>query len=245
LVFGLPKQNLQNIIDTINKTKELKPDRIAFYSYAHVPWIKGLGQRGYDENDLPKDEVKRELYEVGKQLFDKIGYVEVGMDHFALKTDSMYKAMEEKTLHRNFMGYTSGKTALMVGLGMSAISDSWYSFAQNVKTVEEYQEIVNQGDFPLLRGHLLSEEDLIIRKHILNIMCHFETSWKNAEQQTPAFLEGLKLLDEMKEDDLVIVEENKLTVPEKGKLFVRNICMCFDAKMIQNKPEIQLFSRTI
>ncbi len=111
MVFGLPKQNLQNIIDTINKTKELKPDRIAFYSYAHVPWIKGLGQRGYDENDLPKDEVKRELYEVGKQLFDKIGYVEVGMDHFALKTDSMYKAMEEKTLHRNFMGYTSGKTA--------------------------------------------------------------------------------------------------------------------------------------
>ena len=109
LVFGLPKQNLQNIIDTINKTKELKPDRIAFYSYAHVPWIKGVGQRGYDENDLPKDEVKRDLYEVGKQLFDKIGYVEVGMDHFALKTDSMYKAMKEKTLHRNFMGYTSGK----------------------------------------------------------------------------------------------------------------------------------------
>ena len=103
LVFGLPKQNLQNIIDTINKTKELKPDRIAFYSYAHVPWIKGVGQRGYDENDLPKDEVKRDLYEVGKQLFDKIGYVEVGMDHFALKTDSMYKAMKEKTLHRNFM----------------------------------------------------------------------------------------------------------------------------------------------
>ena len=245
LVFGLPKQNLKNIIDTINKTKELKPDRIAYYSYAHVPWIKGVGQRGYDENDLPKDEVKRELYEVGKQLFDKIGYVEVGMDHFALKTDSMYKAMEEKTLHRNFMGYTSGKTALMVGLGMSAISDSWYSFAQNVKTVEEYQKIVNQGEFPLLRGHLLSEEDLIIRKHILNIMCHFETSWKNADQQTPAFLEGLKLLNEMKEDGLVIVEDNKLTVPEKGRLFVRNICMCFDAKMIQNRPETQLFSQTV
>ena len=192
LVFGLPKQNLQNIIDTINKTKELKPDRIAYYSYAHVPWIKGLGQRGYDENDLPKDEVKRELYEVGKQLFDKIGYVEVGMDHFALKTDSMYKAMEEKTLHRNFMGYTSGKTALMVGLGMSAISDSWYSFAQNVKTVEEYQEIVNQGEFPLLRGHLLSEEDLIIRKHILNIMCHFETSWKKRRSTNTRVFRGFK-----------------------------------------------------
>ena len=245
LVFGLPKQNLQNIIDTINKTKELKPDRIAYYSYAHVPWIKGLGQRGYDENDLPKDEVKRELYEVGKQLFDKIGYVEVGMDHFALKTDAMYKAMQEKTLHRNFMGYTSGKTALMIGLGMSAISDSWYSFAQNVKTVEEYQDIVNQGEIPLLRGHLLSKEDLIIRKHILNIMCHFETSWEKADQQTPAFLEGLKMLDEMKEDGLVEVEGKKLTVPEKGRLFVRNICMCFDARMIRNKPETQIFSQTV
>jgi len=245
LVFGLPKQNLQNIIDTINKTKELKPDRIAYYSYAHVPWIKGVGQRGFDENDLPKDEEKRELYEVGKQLFDEIGYVEVGMDHFALKTDSMYKAMEDKTLHRNFMGYTSGKTELMVGLGMSSISDSWYSFAQNVKTVEEYQDLVNQGEIPLLRGHLLSEEDLIIRKHILNIMCHFETSWEKEEEQTPAFLEGLKMLDEMKEDGLVIIEESKLTVPEKGRLFVRNICMCFDAKMIRNKPEIQIFSQTV
>jgi len=245
LVFGLPKQNLQNVIDTINKTKELKPDRIAYYSYAHVPWIKGVGQRGFDETDLPKDEEKRELYEVGKQLFDEIGYVEVGMDHFALKTDSMYKAMEDKTLHRNFMGYTSGKTDLMVGLGMSSISDSWYSFAQNVKTVEEYQDLVNSGEIPLLRGHLLSKEDLIIRKHILNIMCHFETSWEKAEEQTPAFLEGLKKLGEMKEDGLVVVNGNKLTVPEKGRLFVRNICMCFDAKMIRNKPEVQIFSQTV
>ncbi|MBT6439960.1 MAG: coproporphyrinogen III oxidase, partial [Flavobacteriales bacterium] len=110
---------------------------------------------------------------------------------------------------------------------------------------EEYQEVVNQGEIPLLRGHLLSEEDLIIRKHILNIMCHFETSWKNTDQQTPAFLEGLKLLDEMKEDGLVIVEDNKLTVPEKGRLFVRNICMCFDAKMIREKPETQVFSQTV
>jgi len=245
LVFGLPKQNLQNVIDTINKTKQLKPDRIAYYSYAHVPWIKGVGQRGFDESDLPKDEAKRELYEVGKQLFDEIGYVEVGMDHFALKTDSMYKAMEEKSLHRNFMGYTSGKTELMIGLGMSSISDSWYSFAQNVKSVEEYQDIVNKGELPLLRGHLLTKEDLIIRKHILNIMCHFETSWDNEEEQTPAFIDGLNMLGEMEEDGLVIIDGNKLTVPEKGRLFVRNICMCFDARMIRNKPETKIFSQTV
>ena len=135
LIFGLPKQSLDSVIDTIKKTKELKPDRIAYYSYAHVPWIKGVGQRGYDENDLPKDEVKRELYEVGKKMFDELGYVEIGMDHFALKTDNMYNAMEAKELHRNFMGYTASNTQLMIGLGMSSISDSWYSFAQNAKTV--------------------------------------------------------------------------------------------------------------
>ena len=136
LVFGLPHQTLDTIKDSIEKTSELLPERIAFYSYAHVPWIKGLGQRGYSEADLPKNEVKRELYEYGKKRFLELGYKEIGMDHFALKTDGLYKAVKNKTLHRNFMGYTSGKTQLMVGLGMSSISDSWYSFAQNVKTVE-------------------------------------------------------------------------------------------------------------
>src|SRR5690606_30286681 len=185
LVFGLPHQTKEGIIDTINKTKALKPDRIAFYSYAHVTWIKGVGQRGYDENDLPTAEEKRVLYETGKQLLADLGYVEIGMDHFALPSDSMYKAMENKTLHRNFMGYTASKTQLMIGLGMSSISDSWYSFAQNLKTVEEYQETVNKGIIPIFRGHLLSDEDLVIRKHILNIMCHFETSWEDEAMQFP------------------------------------------------------------
>jgi len=245
LVFGLPKQNMENVIDTINKTKALKPDRIAFYSYAHVPWIKGVGQRGYDENDLPKDEEKRALYEAGKKLFDEIGYAEIGMDHFALKTDSMYESMANKTLHRNFMGYTSGKTKLMVGLGMSAISDSWYSFAQNVKTVKEYQEIVNDGEIPLLRGHLLTEEDLVIRQHILNIMCHFETSWEDPTMDIQVIRDGIAQLDEMVADGLLIIEGKTLKVTEKGYLFVRNICMTIDARMLRNKPEIKIFSQTI
>ena len=110
LVFGLPFQNENSIRTTIEKTVELKPDRIAYYSYAHVPWIKGVGQRGFDENDLPKDNEKRFLYELGKQLFFDNGYVEIGMDHFALPSDTLYKAVVNKTLHRNFMGYTAGKT---------------------------------------------------------------------------------------------------------------------------------------
>ena len=245
LVFGLPHQTKESIINTIEKTKSLKPDRIAFYSYAHVPWIKGVGQRGYDENDLPSAEEKRTLYETGKRLLHDLGYVEIGMDHFALPSDSLHKAMEKKTLHRNFMGYTSGKTKLMVGLGMSSISDSWYSFAQNVKTVEEYQKLVNLGEIPIYRGHLLSKEDLIIREHILNIMCHFETSWEDDRLKFPELAESLKRLSEMEKDGLVEISANGLKLPEKARPFVRNICMAFDLRLIRNKPSTRIFSMTI
>src|SRR5690606_7271392 len=166
IIFGLPFQKKEHVIYSIEKTKELMPDRIAFYSYAHVPWIKGNGQRGFKEEDLPTAEEKRAMYETGKHMLEEAGYVEIGMDHFALKTDSLYKAVENKNLHRNFMGYTESKTQLMVGLGVSAIGDSWYSFGQNAKNVEEYQELVERGDFPIYRGHVLNREDLIIRRHI-------------------------------------------------------------------------------
>jgi len=245
LVFGLPFQTKESIIDTIEKTKLLKPDRIAFYSYAHVPWIKGVGQRGYDENDLPKEVEKRILYETGKKMLNDLGYIEIGMDHFALTSDSMYKAMQEKKLHRNFMGYTAGKTKLMIGLGMSSISDSWYSFAQNVKTVEEYQDIVNKGEIPIFRGHLLNDEDLVIREHILNIMCHFETSWQEQRLQFPELNECIERLKEMEKDGLVILTQNGLQVPENARPFVRNICMAFDLRLIRNKPTTRIFSMTI
>lgn len=245
LVFGLPHQTRKSIVDTINLTKELKPDRIAFYSYAHVPWIKGVGQRGYDENDLPSPDEKRELYETGKQLLGEIGYVEIGMDHFALPSDSLHKAMENKTLHRNFMGYTAGKTQLMIGLGMSSISDSWYSFAQNSKSVEEYQEIVNKGQIPIFRGHDLTEEDLVVRQHILNIMCHFETSWEDPALQFPELEECLARLEEMQQDGLVNITNKGLKVPEHARPFVRNVCMAFDLHLIRNKPKTRIFSMTI
>jgi oxygen-independent coproporphyrinogen-3 oxidase len=245
LIFGLPHQTEESIIDTIQKTKLLKPDRIAFYSYAHVPWIKGVGSRGYDENDLPSAELKRKMYETGKSMLYEIGYREIGMDHFALPSDNLYKAMEHKSLHRNFMGYTAGKTKLMIGLGMSSISDSWYSFAQNVKTVEEYQDIVNQGEIPLLRGHLLSEEDLIIREHILNIMCHFETNWSEDRLQFPELDACIERLREMESDGLVILTENGLKLPETARPFVRNVCMAFDLHLIRKQPSTRVFSMTI
>lgn len=244
LIFGLPFQTEASIRDTIAKTITLKPDRIAYYSYAHVPWIKGVGQRGFDEKDLPKDEEKRHLYELGKQLFFENGYVEIGMDHFALPTDSLYKAMKSKKLHRNFMGYTAGKTNLMIGLGMSSISDSWYGFAQNEKSVESYQEQVNKGEIPIFRGHLLTDEDLVIRKHILDLMCNLETTWNTAlSTQTKA--EITKRLKEIIDDGLVTVTNQKVKVQEEGRMFVRNICMAFDLKLLEKKPETRIFSMTI
>jgi len=245
LIFGLPFQTKENVIETIEKTKLLQPDRISFYSYAHVPWIKGVGQRGFNEKDLPQDDQKRALYELGKQLFSEMGYEEIGMDHFALKTDSLYKATKEKTLHRNFMGYTANKTQLMIGLGMSSISDSWYGFAQNVKTVKEYQKIVNSGELPIFRGHLLSEEDLIVRTHILNIMCHFKTRWNFKENQIVDLKKQTALLAEMAQDGLIHIHENSIEVPEHARPFVRNICMAFDMHLQKSKPETRLFSMTI
>ena len=245
LVYGLPHQTLKSISDSIEKTSELLPERIAFYSYAHVPWIKGLGQRGYSESDLPVDEVKRELYEYGKKKFLELGYEEIGMDHFALKSDGLYKAVQEKTLHRNFMGYTSGKTQLMVGLGMSSISDSWYNFAQNEKTVEGYEQQVAKGEIPIFRGHVLSDEDLVIRRHILNIMCHFRTDFKDPNRQFPELEDTLVRLREMEDDGLLEIGKDYLQVHEEGRPFIRNICMAFDLHLIRKAPQTRVFSMTI
>jgi len=245
LIFGLPFQELEDVIDTIEKTKLLQPDRLAFYSYAHVPWIKGNGQRGFKDKDIPEDETKRILYEEGKKLLLKNGYYEIGMDHFALKTDSLSKAFDDKKLHRNFMGYSSSKTQLMIGLGVSSISDSWYSFAQNLKTIEEYYQALESNKLPIYRGHLLTNEDLIIRRHILNLMCHFETSWDNKENYFDEIPSILVELEEMQTDGLLEISKKKIQVTEAGKPFVRNICMAFDLMLKRKAPDTKLFSMTI
>lgn len=245
IIFGLPMQNLDDVLDTINKTNSLHPDRLAFYSYAHVPWIKGNGQRGFKEEDVPKDEEKRKLYEIGKQLLAANGYHEIGMDHFALETDSLSIAFKNKELHRNFMGYSSSKTQLMIGLGASSISDSWYGFAQNVKDIEDYYQLLEWNKLTVVKGHILTTEDLIIRKHILNLMCQFETSWENKSEYLMDIPEIIEELQEMISDGLAIIDNNKIIITEKGRPFVRNICMAFDLRLKRKIPETQLFSMTV
>lgn len=245
LVFGLPFQSLDDVLTTIGQTNTLMPDRLALYSYAHVPWIKGNGQRGFKDADVPKDEIKRQCYEEGKKKLLAHGYHEIGMDHFALESDSMYQAFKEGSLHRNFMGYTASKTQVMIGLGISSISDSWYSFAQNVKTIEEYYECLEQNEIPVVKGHVLSQEDLIIRKHILNLMCSFTTSWADEHMQFAEIDEVLEQLKEMSQDQLIKIADSSVTILEKGKPFVRNICMAFDLRLKRKMPENRIFSMTI
>lgn len=245
LIFGLPFQTEADVIQTIKYTQQLKPDRIAFYSYAHVPWIKGNGQRGFKDSDLPSAESKRAQYQSGKYLLEAIGYSEIGMDHFALKTDSLYLADNNKHLHRNFMGYTASKTSVMIGLGVSSISDCWTGFAQNEKNLENYQYRVHQNELPIFRGHVLNSEDIIIRQHILNLMCKFETHWEDSSLNFKEVADVLIALKTFEDDGLITTQKNGVVVQPKGRPFIRNICMAFDLRLQRKRPETQLFSMTI
>ncbi len=241
LVYGLPLQTLEGLKETISAVLTLKPDRIAYYSYAHVPWVRP-GQRRYTEMDLPTAEVKQQLYETGRMMLKAGGYQEIGMDHFTLTTDSLYAAEQRGALHRNFMGYTHQYSRLMISLGVSSISDTWTGFAQNVKKVEDYLKLVHAGEIPVFKGHMLNEEDLVLRQHILNIMCKGQTSWYLAEEQGDAFFQGLQRMRLLEDDGLVEIGEYTLKVTAIGKRYLRNIGMTLDARLWKNQPTTPLFS---
>jgi oxygen-independent coproporphyrinogen-3 oxidase len=245
LIYGLPFQTLNSIAQTVQAVMRLRPDRIAFYAYAHVPWVKP-GQRHFTEADLPSGDEKRALYEFGRALLEEAGYREIGMDHFALKDESLWRAAHNNTLHRNFMGYTSRFVSPLIGLGVSSISDSWDVFAQNEKSIEAYAERVAQGEIPIFRGHQLDEEDQILRRHILNLMTRFETSWEGPELYVPYLDTVAEKLAEPRGDGLVRLSRNRCVVTDEGRPFLRNICMAFDARLASRAPAAtQLFSRTI
>ncbi len=238
LIYGLPLQTPESIRNTITQVMQLFPERIAFYSYAHVPWIKGNGQRLFSEKDLPKDAAKRALYELGRSMLQEYFYKEIGMDHFALPDDELNLARQNGNLHRNFMGYTVTHTSLLIGLGVSAISDTGHAYSQNEKHLALYQQRVQEGNLPLFRGHILNGEDRLLRQHIEELMCYHETRW----HKDPACLHRL---EEMERDGLVSIEQNRLVVLENGTPFIRNICMAFDAHLWRNTPQKTLFSSGI
>ena len=158
LIYGLAKQTQESMIDCIAKTIELRPDRIALYSFALVPWIKPA-QRLFKDEDLPQGEAKRELYEVSRDALLKAGYIEIGMDHFALPNEALSKSLQNSTLHRNFMGYTDHKTDVLLGLGVSSISETSDMFHQNEKVLPTYQQLIEKDQIPTFRGHVLTSND--------------------------------------------------------------------------------------
>jgi oxygen-independent coproporphyrinogen-3 oxidase len=243
LIYGLPLQTLASIEQTLGAVARLRPDRIAFYGYAHVPWIKP-SQRRFTEADLPEGEAKRALYERGRELLEATGYREIGMDHFALETDSLWSAAQAGTLHRNFMGYTSRRVDPLIGLGVSAIGDAWTAFAQNEKVIEPYEQRVQRGELPMLRGHVLDAEDLELRRLILELMTRFRTSWE-ASSACDHLGHVPEKLRELVDDELVLLHASGCEVTEHGRAFIRNVCMAFDARLARKAPGTQLFSRTV
>ena len=246
LIYGLPRQTIESMEKTILQSISLKPDRVAFYSYAHVPWTS-RGQRLFDENDLPDTATKMKLYQLGKTLFSENGYHDIGMDHFALPGDDLYKAREEGWLHRNFMGYTTQHTGILLGLGVSSISDAGIAFAQNHKTIHDYYVAINEGDLAVTKGYFLTEEDRAFRKYILDISCQGKTTFipRHLELiQEFSFPELVKL----KADGFVEYDETGLVVTALGLNFIRNICKAFDLHLLRNEGKQQknpTFSKAI
>jgi oxygen-independent coproporphyrinogen-3 oxidase len=244
LIYGLPSQTQDSIRKTIRSVIEMRPDRIAFYSYAHVPWMRP-GQRAYTEADLPSGKEKRALYETGRAMLEEAGYREIGLDHFALPGDELLLAANTGKLHRNFMGYTEKESPLLIALGASSISDAGTMFVQNLKKVEDWTDAVNKGVFPFFRGHQLTGEDLILRKHILNIMCKGQTSWLHEEEQCDALEDAQKELIGLQHDGLVELKPFSVSVTPRGKQFLRNTGACFDARLRRSRPAGSLFSQSV
>lgn len=240
LIYGLPGQTLEKMRHAAEITVDLRPDRIALYSFAFVPWVK-KAHRLFTEDDLPKGGEKRALYEVARDIFLEAGYVEMGLDHFALPTDSLTQAFTENRLHRNFMGYTDQRTDVLLGLGVSSISEAPTCFHQNAKSLNEYKDAVLAGQIPTHRGHLLTAEDQFYREQILQFMTQMRVQLRDESQVADV----RRFLTPLLEDGLVTFKGQELRLTETGRPFLRNAAMALDMRLRQNKPETRIFSQSV
>lgn len=244
LIYGLPKQNDKTITETIEEVIRLKPDRIAFYAYAHVPWVKP-GQRAYDEQDLPSNEKKLDLYLKGKSLLTNNNYIDIGMDHFSLPTDELFIAQQENRLNRNFMGYTTTNSNLVIGLGVSSISFTGDCYMQNEKDLKNYTNKIEHEAFAILKGHALSNKEKIIYYHIQNLMCNFKTSWEDPTMNSLELQEGLNNMGDFVLEGLIEIKHHELKITTTGKSFIRNICAALDFHLYESIGEKKRFSNSI
>ena len=233
LIYGLPGQDADRLVHTIRQSLSLSPDRLAFYSYAHIPGVS-CNQRLIDETQLPSAEEKLNLYVTGSACFLEAGYTDVGMDHFALPSDELHHAWATGALHRNFMGYTVQHSSLLLGLGMSAISDTGDAYAQNTKSLTDYYRSVTAGQPAVFKGYFLSEEDKVFRRHILDIACKGRTilspEWAATYETWTA-----PLLQELEADGLVFRQGTLVQLTERGRPFLRHVCKAFDLHLLRRE----------
>lgn len=240
LIYGLPKQTSESMKVTAEIACEMRPDRIALYSFALVPWIKPA-QRLFKDEDLPIGDEKRELYEISREILLKGGYLEIGMDHFALPNDPLAIADKNQSLHRNFMGYTEERTDVLLGLGVSAISESPGCFHQNDKALPVYERRIESGEIATLRGHLLNAEDKVRREQILKFM----TRWAVELESEQQVQDVRQFLSQLESDGLVEFHGRTLKLTELGKPFMRNACMALDQRLRSQVPQTKVFSSSV
>jgi oxygen-independent coproporphyrinogen III oxidase len=250
LIYGLPLQTLESFERTLRSVVEMSPDRIAVYSYAHVPWLRPH-QRLIEVSSLPDPGLKFELIGAAIDAFSA-DYVSIGMDHFARPDDELAVALDERRLHRNFMGYTTRPASDMVGVGLSAIGDTRGAYAQNAKKLTTYYAALDRGQFPIERGYVLSADDLVRRYVITELMCNFRIDRAVVARKFDIdfdsyFAEELFALAAPGgpvRDGFVTITPGAIDVTGEGRLFVRTVCMTFDRYVAAHQGS-RTFSRTI
>lgn len=248
LVYGLPGQTRESFTETLDVIIENEPDRVACFSYAHVPWVKP-NQEKVDTSRMVSGYEKFELFQLTIAKFEAAGYDWIGIDHFAKRDDELSVALREKRLHRNFMGYTTRPAPHMLAFGMSGIGEVADRFAQNVPDLKAWSDTIDAGELPVKRGHKLSDDDRLRRLAILNLMCNNELPWDltTAEFGAPAnelLADGLAAMKPYEDEGFVEFQPDRLRITELGRHFARNVCMELDAYLDRNSDK-PLFSRTV
>ena len=248
LIYGLPLQTRETFARNLDSIIDMRPDRVAMYSFAFVPWKSG-NQNVMTEEMLPPPELKVDLYLLGLQKFSDAGYVQIGMDHFALPDDELARALATRKLHRNFMGYTTKPATDSIAFGVSGIGDLQGAYIQNQKAQDKYYEAVRAGQLPVLRGVLLSPDDEIRRYVITQIMCNLHVDFADVQQRygldfARYFGPELETLQAHERDGFLHLGDTGIEVTRVGRVFIRNIAMTFDQYLKDKKPE-KTFSRTI
>lgn len=225
LIYGLPGQTIESVAALAHEILRLSPDRLAVYSFAKVPWIKPQ-QRRFKDDQIPAGAAKRALYEAVREPLVAGGYLEIGLDHFAKPTDALARVAAEGRLHRNFMGYTEVKTTTLLGLGVSAISETPECYHQNEKVLPSYEKRVLSGEIPTLRGHVLSDDDRHRRVLIFDLMTKFRVPIDAGD-----IAAADAVVRELVADGLMTVDGGEVIVPERGRPFLRNVAAVFDAHL--------------